>query len=127
MATIIRVYGKADSFDIELSRNGDKWEVDIPPDMTDGVYAVQLTAINNVGERGYWVGELYMVNSSICCLNLSQTQYTMNVKESNDLMFDYGSTKIQLKNTNTFEFDFTKTQDIKLHYRKGCCYDKKYH
>ncbi len=69
MAKVVRVYGKADSFDIELSRNGDVWEVDIPPDMTDGVYAVQLTAIDKNGDWAIWTGELFMVNG-ICCMKL---------------------------------------------------------
>ena len=78
-AKVIRVFGKADSFDIELTPNGDRWEVDIPPDLTDGVYAVQLTAINEVGDEAHWVGELFMCNG-VCCINLVDYAYDMRIK-----------------------------------------------
>ncbi len=71
MARVIRLFGKADSFDIEFSRRGEKWEVDIPPDMTDGVYAVQLTAVDGLGETAYWVGELFMC-SGVCHLKIER-------------------------------------------------------
>lgn len=74
MAEVVRVYGRADSFDIELTRNGDKWEVDVPPDMTDGVYAVQLTAVNDAGETAHWVGELFM-SGGVCCLRLDEVKF----------------------------------------------------
>lgn len=83
MSNVIRVYGKADGFDIELSRNGEKWEVDIPPDMTDGVYAVQLTAVNEAGEMAHWIGELYMTNG-VCCVRLSEVKCRVQFI-SNDL------------------------------------------
>jgi hypothetical protein len=74
MAEIVRVYGRADSFDIELTRNGNKWEVDVPPDLSDGVYAVQLTAVNDMGETAHWVGELFMVGG-VCCLRLGDVKF----------------------------------------------------
>ena len=79
MAKVIRVFGKADSFDIELSRKGDKWEVDIPPDMTDGVYAVHLTAIDEHGCFAYWAGELYMIDG-VCCLKINEIPYRVKIK-----------------------------------------------
>ena len=79
MAKVIRLYGKADELNIEFSRNGDKWEADVPPDMTDGVYACQLTAIDELGELAYWVGELYMVNG-VCCLKISELPYRVQIK-----------------------------------------------
>lgn len=72
MARVIRLFGKADSFDIEFSRKGEKWTVDIPPDMTDGVYAVQLTAVDENGDTAYWVGELFMC-SGICHLKIEKS------------------------------------------------------
>ena len=79
MSKVIRVYGKADSYDIEFSPKGDKWEVDIPPDMTDGVYACQLTAIDELGESAYWVGELYMVDG-VCCFKFAELPYKAKIK-----------------------------------------------
>lgn len=78
MARAIRLYGKADSFDIEFSRKGDKWETNVPPDLTDGVYACQLTAIDELGDYAYWVGELYMCQG-VCCFKLLGNTYKVNV------------------------------------------------
>lgn len=79
MARVIRVYGRADSYDIEFTPKEDKWEVDVPPDMTDGVYAVQLTAVDEIGDFSYWVGELYMVDG-VCCLKIEETPYRVRLK-----------------------------------------------
>ena len=44
---IIRVWGMADSFDIEFTRTGGtSWKCEVPPDTSDGVYAVTLYAMN---------------------------------------------------------------------------------
>lgn len=79
MAKVVRVYGKADNFDIELTRNGDIWEVDVPPDMTDGVYAVQLTAVDVNGDSAFWVGELFMVDG-VCCMKIEPLPYGAYLK-----------------------------------------------
>lgn len=66
-AYITRVWGKADTFDIEFTEKTDgKWCVNIPPDFTDGQYAVELYAQNSYGERVYWTGILYMHNGRAC-------------------------------------------------------------
>ena len=89
MARVIRLYGKADSFDIEFSRKGEKWEVDIPPDLVDGVYAVQLTAVDELGETAYWVGELFMC-SGVCCLRYMRKRRRLDFS-CPDSRITYGS------------------------------------
>lgn len=74
MAKVIRVFGKADSYDIEFTPKEGKWEVDVPPDMTDGVYACQLVAIDENDVHAFRVGELYMVKG-VCCLKLREIPY----------------------------------------------------
>ena len=91
MAKVIRVFGRADSYDIEFAPKGDKWEVDIPPDMTDGVYACQLTAIDDSGDFAYWVGELYMVDG-VCCLKINEMPYKVRMQEAKfeaDFKYDF--------------------------------------
>lgn len=122
-AKIIRVFGKADDFDIELSRKGKKWEVDIPPDMTDGVYAVQLTAIDELGESAYWVGELYMTDG-VCCLKINEIPYRVKVRKS-----EY-ETKTE-KGGHSAALSFVSyvaecTPQKEIYIRKGCrCYGSK--
>lgn len=64
---IVRLYGRADSFDLEFEHvGGTRWKISVPPDTQDGVYAVDLTAINSVGMSTNWVGELFMVSGKPC-------------------------------------------------------------
>ena len=112
-AKIIRVFGKADDFDIELSRKGKKWEVDIPPDMTDGVYAVQLTAIDVNGESAYWVGELYMTDG-VCCFKIVELTYKTKIRKN------VYETKFRIRNydmscsSSLYEFDFSESKDVQI-------------
>ncbi len=70
-----RVWGKADSFALEFNYIGDEqWETTVPPDTKDGVYAVELWAINGAGELGHWTGELFMC-SGVCCVRIFSQPY----------------------------------------------------
>lgn len=98
MVKVIRVFGRADSYDIEFTPKGDKWVVDIPPDMTDGVYACQLTAIDSNGESAYWVGELYMVDG-VCCLKINEVPYKVRLQKK----------KFDVEYTDDFNISFCKS------------------
>ena len=70
-----RVWGKADNFSLEFNYIGDEqWETTVPPDTKDGVYAVELWAINGAGELGHWTGELFMC-SGVCCVKIFSQPY----------------------------------------------------
>ena len=73
---ILRVWGKADSFDIEFSKTGGLWVCAVPPDTKDGQYAVEVHAINEFEQTAYWTGTLYMCNG-ICHLELKETPYVI--------------------------------------------------
>lgn len=62
-AKIIRLWGTADNFDIEFDRDTvtGLWETQIPADLEDGHYVVELFAMNEYGETGYWTGVLFML------------------------------------------------------------------
>lgn len=59
---IVRLWGTADKFDIEFDKNPSTglWDVTIPADLEDGHYVVELYAMNEYGETGYWTGVLFM-------------------------------------------------------------------
>lgn len=58
---IIRLYAKADRLELEFSHQGGTiWTAKVPPDTQDGIYAVELTALNEIGETAFWTGELRM-------------------------------------------------------------------
>lgn len=70
-----RVWGKADGLSLEFTYKGEEqWETAVPPDTKDGVYAVELWAINGAGELGHWTGELFMC-SGVCCINIFSQPY----------------------------------------------------
>lgn len=72
---IIRLYGKADSFDLEFThQGGTTWTCEVPPDTDDGMYAVELTAVNEYGEATYWTGELYMCGS-VCHMKIMKDDF----------------------------------------------------
>jgi len=73
---IIRVWGKADDFDIEFHESGGRWICTVPPDTKDGQYAVEIHAINVFGEMAYWTGTLYMCNG-VCHLELFEIPYAI--------------------------------------------------
>lgn len=71
---IVRVYGKADNFDLEFTpTGGNEWECTIPPDMTDGQYATEIYALDSEGYFAYWTGILYMLKGRVhLCLKESK-------------------------------------------------------
>ncbi|MBR3767514.1 MAG: Ig-like domain-containing protein [Clostridia bacterium] len=99
MASLItRVWGRADAFDIEFTQRLDgKWYVNIPPDLTDGQYAVEIYVQNIYGERAYWTGILYMHNGR-ACLHLSKTSCTLWLRPSMcSLNFIHRKTELKLE------------------------------
>ena len=77
---ILRVWGKADSFDIEFTyEGGTRWKCSVPPDTKDGQYAAEIWAVNEFGELAYWTGELFMVNG-VCCLRFDDSSYRIWLK-----------------------------------------------
>ncbi len=64
---IVRVYGTADSFRLELIKDeGDRWIVTgLPPDLEDGTYACEFCAVTEYGTVGYWTGFLYMLQGKL--------------------------------------------------------------
>ncbi len=85
---IIRLFGHADNFDIEFThKGGTTWLCEVPPDTSDGVYAVELWAVNELNEVGYWTGELYMCNGA-CHLKIERPKYGVWFKPSS-LSFDF--------------------------------------
>lgn len=72
---IVRLYGRAGSFDIEFTHKGGTiWTAKVPPDTDDGVYSVELTAVNELGETAYWTGELYMCGG-VCHMEIMKNDY----------------------------------------------------
>lgn len=89
MTDIKRVWGKADGLSLEFKYvGGEQWDATVPPDTKDGIYAVELWAINGIGELGHWTGELYMC-SSVCCVRIFSKPYQIWFKpKRNKIVFE---------------------------------------
>ena len=76
MSKIVRVWGKADSIDMELREKNGRWIFSLPPDLVDGQYAVQLFAVNESDMLGTWTGILYILNG-LCSLSIKEEKYKL--------------------------------------------------
>lgn len=89
--SIVKVWGKADLHNLIFTKtdpSSDKyWEVSVPPDMEDGMYATELWAENDIGKRGKWIGMLYITDSKVIWMYVSDPNYDTVVIE--DKYFEY--------------------------------------
>ena len=68
---IIAMYGHCDSFDVTYTKiGGNLWETEVPADLSDGKYVVEIYGIDETGFIVYWTGILYMFDSRVVMLEL---------------------------------------------------------
>lgn len=115
---IIRLWGKADELDIEFKNEGGVWKVDIPPDLTDGVYAVVLHAINELHELATWVGELFMSNGA-CCIKINYAPYQVWFCLKQHIINFSSERTMEIKEKNLYSMDISKP-NFELIIRKRC-------
>lgn len=64
---VVRVYGIADQFSLEFENvDGNDWDVRVPIDTVDGIYACEIYAVDIAGGTDVWTGLLYVHNGSAC-------------------------------------------------------------
>lgn len=115
---IVRVWGRADSFDIEFTHEGGtRWKCSVPPDTKDGQYAVEIWAVNEFGELAYWTGELFMVNG-VCCLRFDESPYRIWVRLSSAQIGSLISCSQMHLAQNDFKIRLAPVTQITV--RKGC-------
>lgn len=74
---VVRLKGLADDLFVEFKYlNNDTWECTVPPDLKDGQYALFLEATNEIGEKTYYTGELYMTKR-MCHLDILTPRYIL--------------------------------------------------
>ncbi len=73
---VIKVWGKADSFELVFSHiSGDIWQTEVPTDIRDGQYVVELYALDDSGNQAYWAGILYLCNSKAVRVRIVPDKY----------------------------------------------------
>ncbi len=68
---IIAMCGHCDSFDVTYTKIGENhWETEVPADLSDGKYVVEIYGLDETGYIAYWTGILYMFDSRVVMLEL---------------------------------------------------------
>ena len=99
--SLVAMYGHCDSFDVTYTKiNENLWITDVPPDLSDGRYIVDIYGLDETGYIAYWTGILYMFDSRVVML---------------ELMCDCGG--LFWDSTDEIEFHASLVQT----YRKGGC------
>lgn len=77
---IVYMWGYADGFELVFSQlNSRQWAASVPPDLSDGQYAVEIHALAENGYICLWTGILYM-NQGKHCLRLNKEKYYFRLK-----------------------------------------------
>lgn len=85
---IVRVWGTADSYNMEFSRIGstEQWSFSgLPIDLEDAQYAVSIWAENDTGDVGYFAGMLY-INRGAYVMRMIPQKYILWKKPSKKLV-----------------------------------------
>jgi len=77
---IVYMWGYADGFDLVFARQANgMWTTSVPPDLSDGQYAVEIHALAENGYICLWTGILYM-NQGRHCLVINKKKYDFRLK-----------------------------------------------
>lgn len=117
---IIRVWGTADNISLELKIDNGRWICNLPPDLIDGQYAVQLFAVRGNGSVGMWTGMLYIANG-IKCLHLKQEKYTLWLnREQYSVLLNQEVIELRLLPEHLINISLSPER-IKINLIKECC------
>ncbi len=121
-AEIVRVWGTADNIELELKLDNGRWICNLPPDLIDGQYAVQLFALRGDGSVGMWTGVLY-VSNGIKCLHLNQEKYTLWLnRERCSLLLNQNENMLNLLPEQQLNISLAPER-IKINLIKECCHN----
>lgn len=89
---IVSLTGRADNLELVFVQNQvGQWEAIVPPDMTDGMYVVELWAADDAGNIAYYTSFLYLFDGRMTMLQLnddffkviiSNDVYSLSIKET---------------------------------------------
>ena len=76
---IVKLTGKVDGKEVIFERSeGDRWETTVPYDL-DGMYVVEVTAVNDRGLIAYRTKMLMIVDPRTLCVQLLPYEYICEV------------------------------------------------
>ena len=75
---IVAMYGHCDSFEVTYTKVGEGlWQTEVPADLSDGKYIVDIYGVDSAGYIAYWTGILYMYDSRMVGLELLQDSHVI--------------------------------------------------
>ena len=68
---IVAMHGHCDDFEVTYTNVGEGlWQTEVPADLSDGKYVVDICGVDTTGYIVYWTGILYMYDSRVISLEL---------------------------------------------------------
>lgn len=69
--SVVAMYGYCDNFYVTYKKVGEnRWETEVPADLSDGKYVIEIYGEDETGGIVYWAGILYMFDSRVVMLEL---------------------------------------------------------
>lgn len=94
---IIAMYGHCDSFDVTYTIIGEGlWQAEVPADLSDGKYVVDIYGVDTTGYIVYWTGILYMYDSRVVKLELLQDSRVIFYDSTDEIYIFDSSDSIEI-------------------------------
>ena len=94
---LIAMYGHCDSFEITYTKIGENlWQSEVPADLSDGKYVVDIYGIDSTGYIVYWTGILYMYDSRVVKLELLQDSRSIFYDSTDEIQVFDTTDKIEI-------------------------------
>lgn len=94
---IVAMYGHCDSFDVTYTKIGENfWQAEVPADLSDGKYVVDIYGVDTTGYIVYWTGILYMYDSRVVGLELLPDSCVAFYDSTDDVRFFDSSDSIEI-------------------------------
>ena len=95
---IVSLTGKADNFELVFAKQqNNTWAAEVPPNIETGRYIVELYAVDQAGNVGYWRGVLHMSQNQRVTLEILTDEYQAWLMNDLQIFINERSVEVTLK------------------------------
>lgn len=95
---IVSLTGKADNFTLVFTKQpNNKWAAEVPPNIETGRYIVELCAVDQAGNVGYWRGVLHMSQNQRVTLEILKEEYQAWLMNDVEIVINERCVEVTLK------------------------------